>query len=228
MLLTSDFVINQYVLWFSSAVLILTTYSTQTKNQYQLFPFIHSFSHNTSAKNQLQAVQIPDICPSENAGLIRGAFSFTAGSFTDVYGPKDDDAGSGMKNMWNAIVTVFFIDTAHNLLDYIDTISYALCDASDGEGYWINYGPLLYHFEDDLSNRGDLKSDSNLSIELPLDKLVHVIETAGFVFLRLETKLKTTYASDPQAMGSWIYDCVFWVARKRKPGEVYESFVDRV
>ncbi|KAK7204396.1 putative trehalase [Myxozyma melibiosi] len=221
---------------FSFHMIIMSNFiinHTEEDYQFSIYPFIHSFSHNVSARNQLREVRIPDVCPSKNQSRSKGDFSFTTGSFVEVYGPQTNASEQAITEKWDAIVTVFFIDTAHNVLDYIDTISYALHDANEKASYWINFGPLLYHFEDEQSTRfenssGSSYDESNLSVELPLDKLVEVIETAGFVFLELKTGIKASYASDPKAMGAWIYDCVFWVARKRRPGEEYVSFVDRV
>lgn len=39
-------------------------------------------------------------------------------------------------------MTCFFIDTANNILDYIDTIY----DILKVNGCWINFGPLEYHY----------------------------------------------------------------------------------
>ena len=44
---------------------------------------------------------------------------------------------------WDAVLTCFFIDTAQNIVSYIETIAILLREG----GVWINLGPLLYHFE---------------------------------------------------------------------------------
>ena len=44
----------------------------------------------------------------------------------------------------DVVVTSFFLDTAHNVLDYIELIHQILKPG----GHWINLGPLLYHFAD--------------------------------------------------------------------------------
>lgn len=44
---------------------------------------------------------------------------------------------------WDAVLTCFFIDTAQNIVTYIETIATLLREG----GVWINLGPLLYHFE---------------------------------------------------------------------------------
>ena len=38
----------------------------------------------------------------------------------------------------------FFIDTANNIISYIETIYNLL----KKDGLWVNFGPLLYHYAD--------------------------------------------------------------------------------
>ncbi len=42
----------------------------------------------------------------------------------------------GPLGSWDCVATVYFIDTAHNVLDYLDTIWKILVPG----GYWINFG----------------------------------------------------------------------------------------
>lgn len=77
-------------------------------------------------------------------------------------------------DVWDAVVTCFFIDTAHNIIEYIEIISRILKDGGVSSSVvmslttlvfvppsyqfinpwliewqvWINLGPLLYHFAD--------------------------------------------------------------------------------
>lgn len=60
----------------------------------------------------------------------------TSGDFLEVYG--------GQTASWDSVVTCFFIDTANNVLQYVDLIAKILRKG----GIWINYGPLLYHYHD--------------------------------------------------------------------------------
>lgn len=59
-----------------------------------------------------------------------------AGDFIDVYKDQNEE--------WDCVITLFFIDTAHNVLEYIDVIKRILKKG----GIWINLGPLLYHYTD--------------------------------------------------------------------------------
>ncbi|KAK9464753.1 N2227-like protein-domain-containing protein [Lipomyces arxii] len=201
---------SYHMLIVSNFILNLTT----KVDEFAIYPFIHTFSHTSTASNQVRQVTIPDRCPSTSGSETGGNFSFTAGSFTDIYGRPD----AGPEDKWDAILTVFFLDTAHNVLDYIDVIRRTLKDvsSSDEDVYWINFGPLLYHFEDEqnLSDIGGAANQDKLSIELPLDILVSMVERCGFSVEVLETGITSTYAADEKAMGKWVFESVFWVARK--------------
>ncbi|KAK9430744.1 N2227-like protein-domain-containing protein [Lipomyces doorenjongii] len=203
---------------FSYHMLVLSNFllnHTTSESQFTIYPFLHSFSHTSTATNQLRAIRIPDKCPATFYTSTASNFSFTAGSFAEIYANIPDEA-----DKWDVITTVFFLDTAHNVLEYIDVISQALKN-SDGSGYWINFGPLLYHFEEEQNSSSavarapnDVDQQDGISIELPLDYLISIVEKCGFVFEKLETGIKTTYAADERAMGNWVFDSVFWVARK--------------
>lgn len=43
---------------------------------------------------------------------------------------------------FDCVVTCFFIDTAHNVVQYVEVIRHCLKEG----GYWLNLGPLLYHW----------------------------------------------------------------------------------
>ena len=60
-------------------------------------------------------VPIPDILPQEVPG-IGGLLSMVAGDFVEVYGRP------GYSSKFDAVATCFFLDTAHNIFEYIDVI----------------------------------------------------------------------------------------------------------
>ena len=76
-------------------------------------------------------VKVPDVCPNEEMGGDgQYDFSMVAGEFIEVYGSKPKE--------WDCLVTCFFIDTAHNVMDYMQTINLILKPG----GLWVNIGPL--------------------------------------------------------------------------------------
>lgn len=115
-----------------------------------------------------------------------------AGDFLEVYTEPDS---------WDCVATCFFIDTAHNVLDYLETIWKILKPG----GVWINLGPLLYHFEN-MANE--------LSIELSYEEIRSAIIKYGFHLEVERESMQTTYTENDRSMLRYVYDCVFFVARK--------------
>ncbi|CAN1256149.1 Carnosine N-methyltransferase [Linum perenne] len=124
---------------FSYYMMICSSFilnNAEAAGEWTIYPWIHSNCNSLSDSDQLRPVSIPDIHPA-SAGITKG-FSMCGGDFVEVY---SDPSQAGC---WDAVVTCFFIDTAHNIVEYIETISKILKDG----GVWINLGPLLYHFAD--------------------------------------------------------------------------------
>jgi carnosine N-methyltransferase len=113
----------------------------------------------------------------------------TAGDFLEVY--QHDDA------KWDCVVSVFFLDTARNIIDYIDTIYRIL----KPNGVWINFGPLLYHFAD---------SHEHQSIELPYAEALRLVESIGFRIEKHEVDIATGYTTNIRSMLQYQYRCAYF------------------
>ncbi|RLM91538.1 uncharacterized protein C2845_PM08G13540 [Panicum miliaceum] len=129
-------------------------------------------------------------------GITEG-FSMCAGDFVEVYSEESQESA------WDAVVTCFFLDTAHNIVEYIEIISKVLKDG----GVWINLGPLLYHFADSYG------PDDDMSIELSLEDVKKVAYHYGFV-MEVEKMIETTYTANMRAMMQNRYRAAFWTMRK--------------
>lgn len=154
MLLASHFVLNK----------------TTKVQEHTIYPWVHTMSNWRTSDDLLQAVRIPDVDPNalthlaetqaQNRAQQHGVgqqhppdFSMVAGDFLGVYSSPAEKAA------WSAVCTAFFLDTARNPISYLETISHVLPVG----GYWINLGPLLWHFEGtgpDGSNSFHLASSS--------------------------------------------------------------------
>ncbi|KAI9331146.1 N2227-like protein-domain-containing protein [Pilaira anomala] len=167
--------------------------SIERPEQYDLYPFINSFSNIKSDEQQVSAIKIPDVLPTQLGPTVD--FSMVAGDFLEIY-RQPDNVGT-----WDVVVTCFFIDTAKNIIEYMEVIHQALKQ----HGTWINIGPLLYHFEDAASGEP--------SIELSLEQVKQVATKLGFE-LNQEKMIETTYTSNPDGMLTYVYDCAFWTATK--------------
>ena len=179
MLLCSNFIFN----------------NTTKKDEFVLQPFIHSFSNILNEESPFKKILIPD----ENLGeelskTDTGEMSMVAGEFCRVYKDKI--------NFFDAIVTCYFIDTANNIIEYIETIH----DIVKLGGLWINFGPLLYHYTE---------NENEVSIELSWEEIKHIITGFGFEFQKIEF-VKTTYSSNKDSMSQRIYNCIFFNAIKVK------------
>ncbi|KAI8073723.1 N2227-domain-containing protein, partial [Thamnidium elegans] len=166
----------------------------KTQNEYNIYPFLNSFSNIKSDEKQLTAITIPDVLPTNLAPTVD--FSMVAGDFIEVYGQQAENEAA-----WDVVVTCFFMDTAKNIIEYMEVIHKTLKQ----NGTWINIGPLLYHFEDSASGEA--------SIELSLEQVKDVAKKLGFK-IKKESMVSTTYTSNPDGMLNYVYDCAFWTAVK--------------
>eukprot|EP01062_Namystynia_karyoxenos_P030328 TRINITY_DN22676_c1_g2_i1.p1 TRINITY_DN22676_c1_g2~~TRINITY_DN22676_c1_g2_i1.p1 ORF type:complete len:406 (+),score=133.11 TRINITY_DN22676_c1_g2_i1:163-1380(+) len=160
---------------------------------HRIYPYAHQTTNVVRRADQVREVRVPDACPAAEAAgsgesAPPGDLSIVAGDFVEVY------STAGHKEKWDCVATCFFIDTARNIFEYLDTLLHVLPVG----GHWINLGPLLYHFS----------SDSAGCLELTLEDLRHVILSYGFDIVREET-VKSTYTSNQHSMLQVMYRNVF-------------------
>eukprot|EP01105_Mastigella_eilhardi_P025772 TRINITY_DN711_c0_g1_i1.p1 TRINITY_DN711_c0_g1~~TRINITY_DN711_c0_g1_i1.p1 ORF type:complete len:434 (+),score=116.74 TRINITY_DN711_c0_g1_i1:30-1304(+) len=178
MLLGSNFILNR---------------STEV-GQYELHPYLRQSCNVVRAADQLRVVRVPDVVAS--VGL-NGAdtLSMVAGDFIEVYGVPEQHG------QWDCIATCFFLDTAHNVVDYVAVIANVLRSG----GVWVNVGPLLWHYAD---------MDAERSVEMAWDEVKQVIEACGFR-VEKEGMRHCPYTANQASMLKVAYDCVFFVATKQ-------------
>jgi len=121
--------------------------------------------------------------------------SMCAGDFLEVY--RDQHSA------WDALLSCFFIDTAHNLIEYLAAIRRLLTPG----GAWVNLGPLLWHFSDDA-----LVDRAEVSIDLTWEEVRKLIIDAGFI-LEHEAWHRCPYVRNPKSMYMMEYDCICFIAR---------------
>jgi len=183
---------------FSYYMLLCSNYifnNTTKENEFTIQPLIHSFSNIYNEEDPFRKIMIPDENLAEELSKTdTGEMSMVAGEFCRVYKEKI--------NFFDSIVTCYFIDTANNIIEYIETIHNILKIG----GLWINFGPLLYHYTD---------NENEVSIELSWNEVKKIIIGFGFEFEK-EDEVQTTYSANKDSMTQRIYKCIFFTAVKKK------------
>lgn len=202
---------------------------TRRAGQHTLHPWALSFSNHMTRTAQLKAVSVPDVHPAlsleqaqmetESEVPFSERMSMTSGDFCVLY--QQPEYGE----IFTAVTTCFFIDTAPNVIAYIATIKNCLRVG----GLWINVGPLLWHFEsaptpaDRDKQRGRTTSSNGHgndgigepgSFELSNDEVVSLVSKFGFEMIEQTQASPTGYIQDPESMLQNVYRPVFWVAKK--------------
>jgi hypothetical protein len=104
-------------------------YTDGPPEEYDLHPYIHTYSHHTSAENHTRSVKLKrHLKKPDNLHV----------NFADIRTFKVEDTESYDNVL---VVTAFFIDTAQNLFEYFKAIEGLI---GDKKGIWINIGPLKY------------------------------------------------------------------------------------
>uniref|UniRef100_A0AC34R3X9 Carnosine N-methyltransferase n=1 Tax=Panagrolaimus sp. JU765 TaxID=591449 RepID=A0AC34R3X9_9BILA len=150
--------------------------------------------------DRMREILIPDVDMSSGTFHDRkNSFGFAMGDFTTSF-----EEG----NVYDAIVTVFFLDTAKNPIQYMRIIHRLLKPG----GVWINFGPLLYHF-------ADMSENSMECIELPFDEIVSMVEKIGFKIEKQEGREQNPpsfYCKNNKSMLNYYYDCGYFEAVKNE------------
>ena len=98
------------------------------------------------------------------------------------------------------VLTCFFIDTAHDIVEYIQTIYNIL----EKGGVWVNIGPLLYHYAD---------MPGEQSVELTWEEVLAVVKHVGFT-VEVERDVQSTYCGVGRSMMETVYNSKLIKARK--------------
>lgn len=175
MLFASNFVLN----------------SCKGTDLHTVYPWVHQYYNHMTSADQVRPATFPDVSPADVPR--ESEFSMTAGNFLEVY--------SAQGCCWDCVATCFFLDTAGNIVQYIETIYHILKPG----GIWVNLGPLLYHYAD-LPNED--------SIEPSYEDVRDIIKAFGFDMLEERTGVPTPYTQNPRSMMRYEYQSVFFVCRK--------------
>lgn len=206
---------------------------SQGAGSHGLYPWALSFSNHVQRAHQLQKVLVPDVWPSRALDEASQALNsevhayermaMSSGDFCVLYkGPEYAES-------FDAVTTCFFIDTAPNLIAYIETVKHCLRSG----GVWINLGPLLWHFESGSApgakKDGQKEVDGREksfdvnqgigeagSFELADEEVIRLVQHFGFEIVEHRpTGLEAGYIQDPRSMLQNTYRPSFWTAKKK-------------
>lgn len=195
--------------------------NVEEAGQFTIYPWIHSFSNHRSRDNQFRSCKVPDIHPQRTleAATGIGAMQMCAADFLCLYGDEEH------KDTYDAVAACFFLDTAPNLIRYLEVIRNCLKPG----GVLINVGPLLWHWEGQVAGHqqgydGDGDEGDGImgiaepgSFELTHEEVVALVEKMGFTVEHQETDITAPYIQDSNSMLQTVYRAAHWVARKPEP-----------
>ncbi|KAG8676322.1 hypothetical protein FPOAC1_002325 [Fusarium poae] len=187
-----DVTINEWSMYMNVAYRFLE--ANRSQNSHSFHPFVDSWSHHATQSNMIRPLSFPDVSLNSTSVVL------IEGDFTTVFSAPGE---------YDVVVTYFFIDTARNLMSYLDTIKKVLKPG----GHWINLGPLLY--------------GTGPFVQLSLEEVLVVSEALGFEFLetddscgektferRTVRSMEAAYGFDDSALTKSAYNAQFWVARR--------------
>ncbi|PVI00161.1 methyltransferas-like protein [Periconia macrospinosa] len=203
--------------------------------QFTIAPFALNSSNHLSRADQFRTYAIPDIHPgtelskSEDETPPYERMSMASGDFCVLY------TQPGASATFDVVATVFFIDTAPNLIRYIEAVHNCLKPG----GLWINLGPLLWHHasrpppseknQDDDTKMKDENENAHAhsrahidtgiadpgSVELTDDEVVALVKHFGFdMEIHEPGSVETGYITNTRSMLQSTYRASFWMARK--------------
>ncbi|KAJ4455719.1 putative Carnosine N-methyltransferase [Paratrimastix pyriformis] len=154
-----------------------------------LYPYLQA-CNIFNGEDMIRPIRVPDV---DMHTVPEGwDMSMVAGEFLEVYHHHVD--------RWDGMVTSFFLDTAHNVIEYVRVIHRMMKPG----GVWVNMGPLLWHYEG---------MEGEASLELSFDEVREIIRQIGFTFVK-EERIRTPYTDDSRSMMHVVYDTVLFVAIK--------------
>ena len=124
-----------------------------------IHPYVLDIMANeVNSERRYDMVHFPDVTIQDHTDV--GSLSYTVGDFV---GRNDNRYYNQRWGYFDALVTCFFIDTAHNIYEYLDMIKGLLKPRT---GVWINVGPVQWH--------------QNAALRPSVDELKDLMESLGW------------------------------------------------
>lgn len=180
-----------YAVEFSGLMHACNQYVYQKKETSKFFPYVHSCLNFVKTLSQFREKSLPTPEKPANLHLLLDDFRY----FTI---PNRDR----FKNV--VVLSVFFVDTAENFMDYLDVISQLTTPSKRNpvkNGYWINVGPLKY--------------GTAAQVELSAEEIQHLRKRMGWKDTEVVNTLETLdpvvgYITDRESMWQGFYGLSMW------------------
>ncbi|KAJ6076774.1 hypothetical protein N7499_008755 [Penicillium canescens] len=188
-----EVVMNEWSAYMNLAYRYLS--SRSKLDSVSFYPFADWWSHHATTADLERPVTFPNQLSDPSVVLIEGDFTTTFAEHTGQY---------------DIIVTLFFIDTARNLISYIENIHRLLRPG----GRWINLGPLMY--------------GTAPFVQLSLNEIVTLCTRIGFDFQETNDRVgnitipdlpvrgfEVAYGQNPRGLNKNAFQAQYWEAVKR-------------
>lgn len=162
----------------------------------EVFPYVHTNSNFKNVLDQHRSVLVPQLNQPSNLHMHME-------DFNTFELPSSTKECSHI-----VIVTAFFIDTAENLMDYLDTINSLTKPFK--KAYWVNIGPLKY--------------GTAPKVELNMEELADLRKALGWKDVDFINTLETPinsgesglygYATDKRSLWQGFYGLNGWCSEK--------------
>lgn len=181
-----------YAIEFSGLMHACNKYIYEEKAQKAFYPYIHLCLNFVKTLSQFRERQLPTPELPSNLHLCLDDFRYFSIPNRDKY-----------KNV--VVVTVFFVDTAENLIDYLDVINQLTTPSKRNpvkNGYWVNVGPLKY--------------GTAAQVELNVEELQQIRKKIGWKDMDVKNTLEdsanrtTGYITDTESMWQGFYGLAMW------------------
>ncbi len=170
--------------------------TNHNRSEYEIYPFIQNYSNHVLTNDQTRN-SIFRRRKAKPKNLKIKLFDFR-----NYLNENENETSK-----WDAtiVVSVFFLDTAENMFEYIDAIS-ALTTSSLKSGIWINAGPLKY--------------GTAARIEFTLEELINALKIDGWEMLDKERETNPilgygSYLGDSKSLWGGNYGIIGFTTKKK-------------
>lgn len=167
--------------------------NTETSEKLKIYPYLHTYSNHLNIDDQIRPVEIQHSLKKPDSLNIHKA-DFTKFNITKHL--KENEKPQNL-----LLVTCFFLDTAENLIEYIQSIN-EISSKFTGEVKWINLGPLKY--------------GTAAKIEISDSELKLLVQHMGWDITDEQDPKLLGYLTDIKGLWQGYYNVTMWTATRKR------------